>query len=231
MIGRPISSYQSFVYDGIWKTSEADQAAIIFKDANKTNSFKPGDIRVLDLDGDNIIDENKDIRYLGSPTPKWFAGFNNDFVYKNFDMSIYAYIRWGQWGDNPAANYDPSTGGQYTSYNSWVANTNENGNLPALYRNRKFYECVGYQSLSYVDQSFFKIKTLTLGYTLPTRLAKVAKLEKVRFYVSLSNPFYVAKSSWMKGYDPELINTSTNVKSPSMQNTSRSYVIGLNINL
>lgn len=231
MIGRPISSIQSFVYDGIWKTSETDQASALYKDAKKTNSFKPGDIHVLDLDGDSIIDENKDIRYLGSPTPKWFAGFNNDFVYKNFDMSVYAYFRWGQWGANPAAAYDPSTGGEYTTFNNWVANTNENGNLPALYRNRKFYEYMGYQSLSYVDQSYFKIKTLTLGYTLPTRMAKAAKLEKVCFYVSLSNPFYVAKSSWMKGFDPELINTSTDVKSPNMQNTSRSYVIGLNINL
>ncbi|MEI7422206.1 MAG: TonB-dependent receptor [Prolixibacteraceae bacterium] len=217
MIGKPINSIQSFVYEGIWKTAEASQAAILFKDAKKANSFKPGDIHVLDLDGDSIIDENKDIRYLGSPTPKWFAGFNNDFVYKNFDLSIYAYFRWGQWGSNPAAGYDPSNGGQYTSFDYWVANTNENGNLPALYRNRKFYEYNGYQSLSYVDQSFFKIKTLTLGYSLPAHILKAAKIEKVRFYVSLSNPFYVAKSNWMKGFDPE--------------GTNQSYVLGLNINL
>lgn len=217
MIGRPISSIQGFVYDGIWKTSETDQAANLYKDAIKTNSFKPGDMHVLDLDGDSIIDENKDIQYLGSPTPKWFAGFNNDFAYKNFDLSIYMYFRWGHWGENPAASYDPSTGGKYTSFNYWVANTNESGDLPALYRNRKFYEYMGYQSLNYVDQSFFKIKTLTLGYSLPARITKAAKLEKVRFYVSLSNPIYAAKSSWMEGFDPE--------------GTNRSYVFGLNINL
>lgn len=217
MIGRPINSIQSFVYEGIWKTSEASQAAALFKDAKKANPFKPGDMHVLDLDGDSIIDENKDIRYLGSPTPKWFAGFSNDFVYKNFDVSVYAYFRWGQWGENPAASYDPSNGGQYTSFDYWVANTNETGSLPGLYRNRKFYEYNGYQSLNNVEQSFFKIKTLTLGYTLPAHILKAANIEKVRFYVSLSNPFYVAKSNWMKGFDPE--------------GTNRSYVLGLNINL
>ena len=217
MIGYPISSIQSFVYEGIWKTSEAEQAANLYKDAKKTVPFLPGDIRVRDIDQDSIIDQNKDIQYLGSPTPKWFAGFNNEFVYKNFDLNVYMYFRWGHWGDNPAAQFDPSTGGTYTTYDYWVAGSNEDGSLPRLHRGLKFYEYTGYQSLNYCDMSYFKIKTLSLGYSLPTRVAKMAKLEKVRFYVSLTNPLYYAKSSWLKGFDPE--------------GTSRNYVFGVNINL
>lgn len=217
MIGHPIQSIQSFVYEGIWKTDEAAQAANLFIDANKTKPFSPGDIRVTDLDKDSVIDQNLDIQYLGSPTPKWFAGFNNEFVYKGFDLNIYMYFRWGHWGDNPAASYDPSTGGTYTSYDYWVADSNEGGSLPKLYSSRKFYEYTGYQSLNYCDRSFFKIKTLSLGYSLPTKVAKELKLEKVHLYISMSNPLYYSKSSWLKGYDPE--------------GTRRNFVLGVNINL
>lgn len=217
MIGHPIKSYLTYTYQGIWKTSEKDLAATYFKDADKKSSFVPGEIKVADLDGDNYIDEKNDTHYIGSPTPKWFAGFNNDLRYKNFDFSVYMFVRWGQWGENPAANFDPSTGGKYTSYNYWEASTNEGGTLPMLYKDRKLYDYKGYQSLWYCDQSFFKIKTMTFGYTLPRKWLDVLKVNLVRFYVTASNPLYSAKSDWMDGYDPE--------------GTSRSYVFGVNINL
>ena len=203
MIGHPIKSYQSFVYQGIWRTDEAAEAGKYFTDANKTIPFKPGDVKVADLDGDFVIDENKDITYLGSTSPKWFAGFTNDFRYRDFDLNIYMYCRWGQWGSNPQASYNPSTGGSYTNMNYWVAGTNEGGSLPALYKDKRLYEYKGYQALSYIDRSFFKIKRISLGYTLPKRISKRARIENLRVYATVTDPFHWSKSSWMDGYDPE----------------------------
>ena len=215
MLGRPIKSYKTFKYLGIWSTAEAAEAATYFKDADKTQPFKPGDVKVADLDGDHVIDQNKDIDYIGSQSPKWFAGFNNDFRYKNWDLNIYIYARWGHWGESPLANFDPSNGGKYTNMDYWVEGSNEGASLPGLMRNRKLFDYVGYQSLGYCEQSFIKLKRIAVGYTLPRSLLKTLTLQKVRVYATVNNPLYIVKEDWMKHWDPE--------------GQQRSVTVGLNV--
>ena len=215
MLGHPIKSYKTFSYLGIWTTAEAEEAATYFKDAEKTQSFKPGDVKVADLDGDHIIDQNKDIDYIGSQSPKWFMGFNNDFRYKNWDLNIYIYARWGHWGESPLANFDPSNGGKYTNMDYWVEGSNEGASLPGLMRNRKLFDYVGYQSLGYCEQSFIKLKRIALGYTLPKSVLKTLTLQKVRVYATINNPLYIVKEDWMKHWDPE--------------GQQRSVTVGLNV--
>ena len=217
MIGHPIKSYKTFKRQGIWTTAEAAVAATYFKDANKTRPFQPGDIKVADLDGDQVIDINKDITYIGSQTPKWFAGFNNDFRYKDFDLNIYLYARWGHWDENPLADYSPSTGGSYTTMGYWVAGSNEGGLFPALMQNRAFYDYVGYQSYWFCDHSFVRVKRIALGYTLPRRaLSALGSIQKLRVYATVNNPFCFVKDDMMKDFDPE--------------GQQRSVTIGLNVN-
>ncbi len=62
----------------------------------------------------------------------------------------------------------------------------------------------GFAALSYVDGSFFKIKNITLGYTMPDKLAKKLGLGKLRVYGTITNPFVIAKSHLLKDYDPEM---------------------------
>lgn len=215
LIGHPIKSYRTYIYDGIYTSADAEEAGKMFKDKDKTQPFKVGEIRVKDLNGDNVIDEDEDICYLGSTSPDWFAGFNNEFNYQNFDLTVYMYCRWGHWGSNPASGFDPSTGGGYVNFNYWVKDVNEGGDLPELYANRKFFDYKGYQSLSYCDQSFFKIKRISLGYSLPAKFARTLHMERARIYATVTDPFYWVKSHWRKERDPEGL--------------SRSLVFGLNI--
>lgn len=216
MIGHPIKSYKTFTYLGIWRTDEAEEAATYYKDEAKTSTFQPGDIKVADLDGDHVIDQNKDIDYVGSTSPDWFAGFNNDFRYKNWDLNIYFYARWGQWADSKIASYNPSTGGNTTNFDYWAAGTNEGGSLPALYRGRALYDYVGYQSLSYCENSFIKLKRVTLGYTLPRTALKAMGINNLRVYATINDPLYFVKNDWQKHYDPE--------------GNQRSITVGLNVN-
>ena len=221
MVGHPIHSFQSFDYLGIWKTSEADEAAKLFTDANKTIPFKPGDIKVRDISGpdgvpDGWIDQSTDYTYLGSTSPKWFAGFNNDFAFKGFDLNIYIYARWGHWGDNPLSGFDPNTGGTYTNYDYWVAGTNEDASFPALMKDFKFYDYKGYTAYWFCDHSFIKLKRIALGYTLPRNVVNRLGIEKLRVYCTVNNPFYVVKEDWMKYRDPE--------------GQQRSVTFGLNVN-
>ncbi len=203
MLGHPIKSFKTFEYLGIWTTAEAAEAATYFKDAEKTQPFQPGDIKVADLDGDHVIDQNKDIKYLGSTSPKWFAGFNNDFRYKNWDLNIYIFARWGHWGESPLASFDPSTGGKYETMDYWVAGSNEGGSLPALKLNSKLFDYVGYQSLGYCEQSFIKLKRVTVGYSLPKSVVKKLNIQRARVYATVDNPLYIVKEDWMKQFDPE----------------------------
>ena len=219
MVGHPISSYKTFKYLGIYTTDEVnswtDETAY-YKDAEKKQRFQAGDIKVADLNGDHVIDQTNDVEYVGSKSPDWFAGFNNDFRYKNWDLSIYFYARWGQWGESRVANYDPSTGGIYSNFDYWVEGTNEGGSLPALYKGRKLFDYVGYQSLSYCDNSFIKLKRISLGYTLPRKAVKAMGINNVRIYATINDPLYFVKNDWQKHFDPE--------------GNQRSVTVGLNVN-
>ncbi|MDR1624180.1 MAG: TonB-dependent receptor [Tannerellaceae bacterium] len=202
LIGRPINSYRTYALNGIWQTSQAAEAATYFQDANKTIPFAPGLINVEDLNGDNIIDYAEDVGYLGSQSPKWFAGLNNTFSYKNFDFSIYAFIRWGHWGENPLSNYDPKTGGKYTTFNYWTPENQTNG-FPQPNANLEFHQYHGYQAYWYVDRSFFRIKNMTLGYTFPSETLQKIGLKKLHLYATGSNLWFKNKSKFMKDFDPE----------------------------
>ncbi len=219
MVGHPISSYKTFKYLGIYTTDEVnswtDETAY-YKDAAKTKRFEAGDIKVADLNGDHVIDQTNDVDYVGSTSPDWFAGFNNDFRYKNWDLTIYFYARWGQWGASKVANYSPSNGGIYSNFDYWVKETNEGGSLPKLYKGRNLYDYIGYQSLSYCDNSFIKLKRISLGYTLPRKALKSIGLNNVRIYATVNDPLYFVKNDWQKHYDPE--------------GNQRSVTVGLNVN-
>ena len=62
----------------------------------------------------------------------------------------------------------------------------------------------GFSSLAYVDGSFFKIKNITLGYTMPAKVSKKLGLGNFRIYGTITNPLIVAKSHLLKDYDPEM---------------------------
>ena len=80
----------------------------------------------------------------------------------------------------------------------------------------------GFDALKYVDGSFFKIKNITLGYTLPKDLMKKINIQKFRIYGTITNPLVLAKSDMLKDYDPEM-NGSRNYP------LTKQLVFGLNV--
>ncbi len=94
--GSSTNAFQS-IYDykkiGIWQTADADEMA---KFNANGGTYKAGDIRVEDVNGDYRIDLNNDRQILGSRLPDWTAGFTNTFRYKGIELSAMLYARWGQ---------------------------------------------------------------------------------------------------------------------------------------
>lgn len=206
-VGHPINSFYGYVCEGIFQTQEEiDNHAIQTRGSNKYDSTQPGDIKFKDLNSDGVIDE-KDRTFLGSPTPTWTFSLNNKFTIKGFDIELYfqgvagnkiynatrasleamsvaqnqvvsVLDRWRE--DNPS-----------TSMPRAVANDpNQNARV-----SDRFIE----------DGSYLRLKSLTLGYTIPQRLTKKAAMSNVRVYVSGQNLFTLTK---YKGIDPEIGGTA-----------------------
>lgn len=153
-----------------------------------------------------------DYQILGHNTPDWSLGFQNTIRYKGFDLSVYAYMRWGQmisynmlgWyqPNGFATNASPSR--TFPEYFNYWTPENPSNDFPVMNYLSTSSTMTGFAGLNYVDGSFFKIKNITLGYTLPTRLAKKVALEKFRLYGTITNPLVVAKSYLLQQYDPEM---------------------------
>ncbi len=224
LIGKPLQSFYTFKRLGIWQNEEADQAAHYFKDANKTQTFKPGDIKLADLNGDFIIDEVNDVTYIGSTAPKWTLGFNNTFSYNNFDLNIYAIARWGQMMDYEfTGTYDSQGKGNQPAYFNYWTPENPSNDFPRP-NLTNFYNYLGYQTYSYIDGSYIKLKTVTLGYKLPKATLEKMKLNSLRFYVTANNLFTWTKSDLVQHYDAE---RGGSAKNPLL----RQFVFGVNLDL
>lgn len=222
LIGRPLQSFYTFKRLGIWQEGEAEEAAQYFKDSQKTQSFKPGDIKLADLNGDHIIDDVNDVTYIGSTSPKWTLGFNNSFSYKNFDLNIYTIARWGQMMEyDLTASYDPQGKGNQPAYLDYWTEENPTNDFPRPGLT-DFYNYLGYQSYNFVDGSYIKLKTVTLGYRIPKKTLERIKLEGVRFYLTGNNLISWAKSDLVQDYDAE---RGGDARSPLL----RQFVFGVNL--
>lgn len=101
-----------------------------------------------------------------------------------------------------------------THYGSWP--------FPAIYGTSHMYADWNANVSSIVDASFLKVKNITLAYSLQKKELEKIHLQKLRFYVTITNPFV---ATTYKGFDPEWAHASLKQDAPSTINTQ----IGLNL--
>lgn len=229
--GEPVNSYYHYKLIGTWKTSEASDAAVFGQQPGDLKIDIPGMVRESegvyykweDVENSETgeIERTKvyytsenpytissnDYQVLGHKNPDWTMGFKNTFTYKGFDLSIYLYWRWGQTIKyDMLAEYDPTGVGNFPEYfDYWTTETgDQNHYFPALTSSRSLSDYTGWYALSYVNGSFFKVKNITLGYTLPKKTLKTLGIENFRVYATITNPLVIAKSDLLKDYDPEM---------------------------
>lgn len=240
-IGQPVNSFRNFKLDGVWQIGEEADAAVFGKLPGDIKVNVPGmtkaatGVYVKDVNGvkayyyTNLADAQKinpaltlasakyaysanDYQILGHTSPNWSLGFQNTFQYKGFDLTIYAYARWGQminynmlgWyqPNGFATNASPSrTFPEYFNY--WTPD-NPSNYFPVMNYQASASTLTGFSGLTYVDGSFVKIKNITLGYVLPTKLLGKMSMQRFRLYGTITNPLVIAKSPLIKQYDPEM---------------------------
>jgi TonB-linked SusC/RagA family outer membrane protein len=219
LVGHPVVSYYSYKLAGIWQTAEAAKAATLHNGGATT--FSPGDIKVVDMDGNDTIN-TKDYTYLGSNVPKWYVGFQNTFTYKGIELGIYMFARWGQMINAQfMGRYNPAgTINGPANFNYWTPE-NPSNDFPRPKKDAALSYYAGYNALPFIDGSYWKIKTVTLAYTLPANMSRRMYLEKLRVYATANNIYVKAKNHLLTNYDPE---RNGEENGP----LSRQIVIGLN---
>lgn len=161
-----------------------------------------GEAIYKDLNGDGEISD-ADRTNLGKGIPDFTYGFTIALDYKGFDFSVYGAGASGSsilYGLAGLANQKP----MFLYEDRWTE-SNRNASMPsALYqKDQKFYNSDAFV----FSGSFFKIKQIQLGYTLPKSILKKISMDSIRAFVSLDNFFTFTD---YPGNDPEVRPTDSN---------------------
>lgn len=200
-IGQPIKSLYGYKYIGIW-SSDTPQSDL------DAYGVQPGWIKIETIanedDGGVHKYGEKDRQILGHTNPDYIVGLNNSLTYRGFDFSLFVMARYGQTIKSDLLGwYTAKTGdgnNQISGVDYWTED-NQGAYYPIPGSGSQ--QSTVYSSLQYRDGSFIKVKNITLGYTLPSKVSKVAKMEKCRFYSTIYNPYVFVKDKQLKGTDPE----------------------------
>jgi TonB-dependent starch-binding outer membrane protein SusC len=154
------------VADHSWTNPETGATKLIQPNA------KPGDIRYVDFNDDGQIDDG-DRQYYGNTFPKFEGGLNLNGGYKGFDLNLYFYWNYGNYVYNGGRYmFEGMTGiwNQSTAVLDRWTPDNPSTTMPRAIWNDPNKNTKAATDRFLEDGSFLKLKMLTLGYTLPSRL-------------------------------------------------------------
>lgn len=259
-VGQPVGVYYGYVTDGFYTVDDFIHDPSLNTWTLKAgipstrsvalggNDPMPGDLKLKKLSStnpDEITTEDRTI--LGTAQPKFIGGFNQQFSYKNFDLSLFVNFVYGNkvyngnkiefttqylYRDNNMLSsvsnawkwYDDQ--GQLVTDPAALSQMNANTTMWAPPKGQYFLH-----SFAIEDGSFIRINNLTLGYSLPKRLLQRSKvLSQFRVYATVNNLLTITNYS---GYDPEANTRRQNPLTPGVDYAayprSRYVLAGVNI--
>lgn len=203
--GQPLGFFFGFETDGIYNSqAEIDNDPFLVNDPDRRALLQPGDFRRVDTNGDGRIDES-DRTNLGDPTPDFTYGINFTGNYKKFDFGLFFNGVQG----SEIYNVTKFFGVFFADDNKFglvrdaFTPTNTDTNIPRVSN----LDPAGNQLPSdffVEDGSFFRLKTLEIGYDL-TDVIGSEWVKSGRVFFNMQNVFVITGYS---GYDPEVGSTS-----------------------
>lgn len=201
--GYAVNSFQ--LYRQLYVDPQTGNA--VYEDVNKDGSITSADRQIV-----------------GNALPRITGGLTNNFSYKNFDLSFFIYFQEGNkimnmnnfflvhGGTQANIGFVPlqlerwQKPGDITDIprlTTYSANPAQNGGAANNYGGN-----VANLSSRYLeDGSFIRLRTISLGYTLPRHFTQPLRIQSVRAYVQASNLFTITSYS---GLDPEVSSQSSN---------------------
>ena len=193
MEGQPIGVFYAREYAGV---DPANGDALFYKNTLKADGSR-------DRSTTNNYNDATDV-VIGNPNPKFIYGFGNTISYKGIDFEV---LLQGVYG-----NQIYNGGGQYMSANASNGFDNQTidqlsywkkpGDITMVPEPRLFYANGTDPSSRYISTgSYLRVKSVSLGYTLPSSMIRRLRIDRVRIYVRAQNLFTITKYD---GWDPEV---------------------------
>lgn len=181
-----------------------------------TAAPNPGDVLYKDLDnsGDISQDENTvykpgDRKVIGNNTPRYHFGITGSLNWKDFDFSFFIQgvakrdiwarnsLNWPMWSEFSAIHSN--------TLDYWMPDRTD-ASFPRIYqRAGENTERNHYVQTKYLQNgAYWRLKNVTIGYTLPAEWMKRIRINNARVFISGENLF--TKHHLAKGLDPEMGN-------------------------
>jgi TonB-linked SusC/RagA family outer membrane protein len=213
-VGQSINNIWLPKYDGIYQ--EGDDIA-----GSGNPLAQPGDVRVVDQDGNGQIDNRDNV--FTNTDPDWYGSITNTITYKNFDLFADIYIVQGATRLNPVlANgelWKGAINGIRTKYYTPEYPSTE-------YPRPKPDTHLHLFPFAVRDASYVRLRTLTLGYSIPRDTFSKIGLQSAKIYLTGTNLFTFTD---FRSYSPEqtpLANDQNGSAFPETRNITLGVKLG-----
>jgi TonB-linked SusC/RagA family outer membrane protein len=194
--GYPINSIYGYVSDGLYQSQDE-----INKGPGQIGTLQPGDIKYVDMNGDNkITDSDKVI--IGNTIPRYTYSGNINLGWKGFSLGLFL---------QGVGKVDGYLNAQYviplsnsSSVKPWQldywSEDNKNAKLPRV----SITSANNVQNSTFWMRSaaYLRLKNIQLGYHIPQVFVKKVGLQSAFVYINGQNVF--TQTNFYQGYDPEI---------------------------
>lgn len=192
--GYPMGVFYGYQVEGVF----VDQEDVDAHPKQTAIYASPGQYKLKDMNNDGIVDVN-DRTIIGNAEPDFIFGFDNNFTYKSFTLSIFIQ---GSVGNEIYNVHNVALLGGLKNYNrsieylnAWTPeNTDTDIPKPGAIATKSVSAYVE-------DGSYIRLRDISLSYSLPVHLVEKLKMEGLQFTLSAQN--YLTFTNY-KGYDPEV---------------------------
>lgn len=167
---------------------------------------------------------------MGDALPDLVGGIRTSFRWKNVDVNVMAAYQLGgmQWDGNSANLYDPGRVG-FTVSDDLIGNTwtpeNPNAEFPRLMYNGVWNAPSSTCDYLYRSASYFNLKNLNVGYTLPQKWTSRIGVQSLRVFFNADNLCLITEHD---GFDPR---TSMTAHDGFGFPQARTFTFGVTLNM
>jgi TonB-linked SusC/RagA family outer membrane protein len=207
--GKVLGEIWGFETDRLFNENDVDAegnlvAGIPSQELFETNGwffYGPGDVKYKDLNGDGVInygsrtvDDHGDMKVIGNSTPRYQYGIRLGADFKGFDLSMFmqGVGKRDLWANGPVVipGYRYGEGWFEHQLDYWTPE-NQDAFYPRPNDQAQSNNAMNFlpQSKYLLDMSYFRMKNITFGYTIPSEMTSKIYIDKFRVYFSGENLF------------------------------------------
>ncbi|MFA6859362.1 MAG: TonB-dependent receptor [Bacteroidales bacterium] len=226
-VGEEVGSFYMIKMLGIYQHDE-DVPEYLYEN----EGVRAGDVIFDDYHEDGKIDAD-DRQIVGSANPDFSGGFNNTFTWKNLELAVFMTYSYGQ------SIYEFWTGGVRLGNGTWPqlksacegrwTGPGTTNSTPRAIYGQSWNSTKFYNSRFLHDASYLRMRSISLGYNLPSKWLSSLKMEATRIYFQVDNAWTWTKWPYL---DPE-VSYSSNASTFGVDwlnpGQPRTFLLGLNI--